>query len=152
MGAIAIIIWFAAIGFGLFLLGVWLVELDRDAERSAATRFPVPVISAHAVLAIGGVPVWLVYLVTDDHKLAWLSAAILACVAILGSTMAIRWIGVRRSIVPGRPAAVWPDSGPAAPVIPAERKLPPVAVICHGLAALTTVTLVVLTALGVGIS
>jgi hypothetical protein len=150
MGAIAAIIWFAAIGFGVFLLGIWLVELDRDAKRSAATRFPVPVISAHAMLAIGGVPVWLAYLVTDDQELAWLAVAILAGVAVLGATMAIRWIGVLRSIVPDQTPAMLPGSGHVLPVIPAERKFPPVAVICHGLAAITTVTLVVLAALGVG--
>jgi hypothetical protein len=34
--------------------------------------------------------------------------------------------------------------------VPAERNFPLVAVICHGVVAVTTVTLVVLTALGVG--
>jgi hypothetical protein len=132
------------------MLAIWLVELDRDVPRTAATRLPIPVISAHALLAIGGVPVWLVYLVTGEQKVAWLAAAILAGVAVLGLTMAIRWIGVLRTTPRGPAAATWPDPDRPARAVPAEREFPLAAVVGHGIAAVTTVTFVVLTALGIG--
>jgi len=36
------------------LLAIWLIEYDREFQRAAATRLPVPVIFLHAVLAVGG--------------------------------------------------------------------------------------------------
>jgi hypothetical protein len=148
MKLIAVLAWCTAIGFGVFMLAIWLVELDRDVPRTVATRMPIPVISAHALLAIAGVPVWLVYLVTDEHTVAWLAAAMLACVAVLGLTMAIRWIGVLRTTPRVSAPAVGP--GRPAPAVPAEREFPVAAVISHGIAAVTTVTFVVLIALGIG--
>ena len=152
MSIVAAFTWFGAIGFGVFLFAIWLVELDRDVQRSAATRLPVPVISTHALLAIGGVPIWLLYLVTDDERLAWTSVALLGGVALLGLIMAIRWIKVIRTPLPAPvpAAAVWPGEQRALSTVPAERNFPPFAVICHGIVAVTTVTLVVLTALGIG--
>jgi hypothetical protein len=58
MSAAALLVWMATVLVGLVLLIVWLMEYDRDFQRAAATRLPVPVISAHALLGIGGLLVW----------------------------------------------------------------------------------------------
>src|SRR5262249_30983456 len=79
---------------------------DPDFQRAAATRLPVPVISSHVTLAIGGLVVWVVYLLTDDEILAWVTLADLAIVVTLGLTIAGRWISVYRS-------RELPESGPA---------------------------------------
>jgi len=157
MSLVAVITWFVTICFGLFLLGIWLVEYDRDSQRATATRLPVPVLSAHALLAVAGLPIWLVYLVTDDHKLAWAAAVILGCVAILGLTMVFRWFGVYRAHrAPGAaetvpaPMAFAPRLRPELPAAPAERNFPIVVVMTHGLFALVTLALVWLTAFGIG--
>jgi hypothetical protein len=157
MSVLAVITWFVTICFGLFLLGIWLVEYDRDSHRATATRLPVPVLSAHALLAVAGLPIWLVYLVTDDHKLAWTAAAILGCVALLGLTMVFRWFGVYRAhrapgvaeTVPATMAFV-PQLTPELPAAPAERNFPIVIVLTHGFFALVTIALVWLTAFGIG--
>ncbi len=57
----------------------------------------MPVISAHALLAIGGLGLWGYYLFNGAARLAWATVAILAIVAVLGLIMAARWIVVYRA-------------------------------------------------------
>src|SRR5262245_38845471 len=96
MSAAALFTWMATVLCGLILLVIWLMEYDRDFQSVAATRLPVPVISIHALLGIGGLTVWGFYLVTDDDPLAWATVADLGVVAVLGLVMAGRWITVSR--------------------------------------------------------
>jgi hypothetical protein len=156
MSLVAVITWFITICFGLFLLGIWLVEYDRDGDRGRASRLPVPVISGHALLAVAGVPVWLVYIVTDDKKLARLAALILGGVAVLGLTMVVRWIGVYRTyrtpapspaVVP--PTSAFGSPAPTLTAIPPERNFPITVILCHGIFAVVTIILVLLAAFDV---
>jgi len=155
MSFAAVITWFITICFGLLLLGIWLVEYDRDGRRGGASRLPVPVISGHALLAVVGVPIWLVYIVTDERKLAWAATFILVGVALLGLTMIIRWIGVYRAYrAVAESAAVTVTTAfgvSSAPALasPPERNFPVAVVVCHGVFAVATVILVLLTTLGV---
>src|SRR5258708_39286767 len=50
--------WLITASAGLYLLAIWLIEYDREFQSAAATRLPVPVISAHVLLAVGGLAVW----------------------------------------------------------------------------------------------
>ena len=93
----ALLTWIMTAAGGLYLLTIWLIEYDREFQSVAATRLPVPVISSHALLAVTGLVLWAIYLITDIPGLDWLVAAILGVVAILGLTMAARWIGVYRA-------------------------------------------------------
>jgi hypothetical protein len=155
MSFAAVITWFITICYGLLLLGIWLVEYDRDGRRrGGSSRLPVPVISGHALLAVAGVPIWLVYIVTDERRLAWVATFMLVGVALLGLTMIIRWIGVYRAYrAVAEPVAVTATAfgaSPApAPAGPPERNFPVAVVVCHGVFAVTTVVLVLLTTLGV---
>jgi hypothetical protein len=67
----------------------------------------------------------------------------------LGLIMAVRWIGVYRAFAAAKTGA-GPGSPRAQSAIPPERNFPLPVVIAHGVFAVTTVTLVLLTALGVG--
>lgn len=80
------------------------------------------------------------------HVLAWTAFGLLVPVALLGLAMFARWIPVHR----GRAAR--PAAATAAPDRegPAEGHFPVAVVVGHGLAAVTTVVLVLLTALGIG--
>ena len=93
---------------GFFLLSIWIIEYDREYQRAAATRLPVPVISAHALLAVTGLVLWILYLIVDEERVAWAAAGILGIVAILGLVMAARWIHVYRAFA--APARRWPGS------------------------------------------
>jgi hypothetical protein len=168
MGVVALVTWMATAGGGLYLLAVWLIEYDREFQTSARTRLPVPVISAHALLAVTGLVFWSAYLFTDSKLLAWAALAILGVVAALGLTMAVRWLRVFRKPAPeaaARPAGfspvaaggvgIVPGPGPAqtwraaaqAAIVPPERNFPVPVVILHGLLAVTTVALVAITTL-----
>jgi hypothetical protein len=153
MGVIALFVWLVTAAAGLYLLAIWLIEYDRDFQSAAATRLPVPVISGHALLAITGLVVWGAYLLFDNARLAWAAVAILGAVAVLGLTMAVRWLGVYRTAVASTAGAGAGAGGGAvlapAPAVPPERNFPVVVVISHGIFAVATLLLVLLTALGV---
>jgi hypothetical protein len=129
--------WMATVALGLILLVIWLMEYDHDFQSVAATRLPVPLISTHALLGIGGLVVWGFYVVTDADPLGWTSVADLSVVAILGLTMAARWVGVYRAY---GAAATMPSSVIA---VPPERHFPRPVILIHGIFALTTIGMVV---------
>jgi len=178
MPVYALITWILTALGGLYLLAIWLIEYDPDFQRASATRLPVPVVSSHALLAVGGLVIWIMYLVTDKDAFEWATIAILAFVVTFGLTMAVRWIGVYRG-GPAAPAAAvmtgpaTSNRGPRDPwtpseawseadlqtrstreltAVPPERHFPVTVVIGHGLFAVATVVLVLLTILGVGVS
>jgi len=168
MSELALLTWVVTALGGLFLLAIWLIEYDPDFQRAAATRLPVPVISGHAMLAIGGLATWVTYLITGDDQFAWATLAILAAVVSLGLSMATRWVGVYRSTAkPARArvvaaAATGPGGAAIAGqlpggneqardfLVPPERHFPLAVVIGHGIFAFTTVVLVLLTTLNIG--
>lgn len=155
----AMLSWVMTAAGGLYLLTIWLIEYDREFQSAAATRLPVPVISTHALLAITGMGVWAVYLLTDSDSLTLAAAGILVVVAILGLIMAARWIKVyqaystrgRRARVPAAvPVGVGGGYGAhtgGRVAIPPERHFPVPVVIIHGIFATATIVLVVMVAL-----
>jgi hypothetical protein len=181
MPVIALITWIVTALGGLYLLAIWLIEYDPDFQRAAATRLPVPVISGHVLLALGGLAAWIIYLLTDMATFAFATVGILAFVATLGLTMAVRWVGVYRATPTRPPVAVFtgPASAAGGPrdawtpgqaqavsrtsapgldwrpgelAVPPERHFPLTVVIAHGIFAIVTIVLVLLTVLGVGSS
>jgi len=144
MSVAALFTWMVTICAGLVLFVIWIIEYDREFQSAAATRLPVPVISAHALLGMGGLLLWIGYLLVGQERLAWATVAALSAVALLGLIMAGRWIRVYRSFV---------DPGPSFTrtiVVPPERNFPVPVVVAHGILAVTTLVLVLFTALGVG--
>jgi hypothetical protein len=146
MGFATVITWFATVLMGLFMLTVWLIENDVTGQGVAPSRLPVPVIFAHLLLAASGLTVWVAFLVFDRKMLAWTAVGILGAIALLGATMFARWIPVYRA--GGNPAggAARPSAG--AHAIPAEGNFPVLVVAAHGLLAVSTLVLALLTALG----
>lgn len=144
MSVAALFTWMITVLAGLILLVIWIIEYDPEFQGAAATRLPVPVISAHALLGLGGLMLWIGYLLEDQAQLAWATVAALGTVASLGLVMAARWIRVYRTVV---------DPGPSLTrqmPVPPERNFPLPVVVLHGILAVTTVVLVLFTALGVG--
>jgi hypothetical protein len=146
MALVALLTWILTVLAGLFLLAIWLIEYDPDYQSAAATRLPIPVIAGHVLLAISGLGLWIGYLVTGADKFAWGALAVLGAVVTLGITMAARWVVVRRY----GPTAVVGASGTVHVPVPPERHFPVSVVVGHGILALTTLTLVLLSNLGIG--
>jgi hypothetical protein len=141
MSAASLFAWIATVLVGLLLLVIWLMEYDPEFQSAAATRLPVPLISTHAVLGMAGLLLWGGYLLADEDRLAWATMADLGIAVVLGGTMAWRWIRVYRT-----PKST--DPSPTEVVtVPPERHFPLPAVILHGVLAITTIVLVVITAL-----
>ncbi len=170
MSLAALFSWLITVSGGLYLLIIWLIEYDHEFQSGAATRLPVPVISAHALLAVTGLGLWGYYLFSDSTRLVWAAVAILAVVAALGLLMAARWVVVYRThrtprvavAAAGAHGAAVSLFNPAAtdrfgavrgasPQVagPPERHFPLPVVIAHGIFATVTIVLVVLTALHV---
>jgi hypothetical protein len=163
MAYLALIAWFITVLGGLYMLAVWLIENDATDQRHATSRLPLPIIVGHMSLAVTGLAVWVAYLLLDRSALAWAALGILAAIALLGLTMFARWIPVYRTTgAQARPPQVARSSlfepAPARAAatatavydVPPEGAFPLVVVLAHGTFAASTITFVVLTALGVG--
>ncbi|HJP75563.1 MAG TPA: hypothetical protein VJ914_14935 [Pseudonocardiaceae bacterium] len=147
MSIAALIAWVVAAGGGFVLLGTWIAKGGLRAPRTS--HFPPAVIFGHFALAAAGLVVWIVYLVLDSALLAWIALGLLVLVAVLGFTMFLRWIPsyqARRTVAAG---AGGPGAATTAETAPAEQHFPVVVVGAHGLFAVATVVLVLLSALGV---
>jgi hypothetical protein len=138
----ALIAWVITAGGGFVLLSIWLMRGGMQQAQEAGNRIRPPLILSHFLLAAGGLVVWIIYLISDNDSLAWIAFGILAIVAVLGFTMFGIWLR-RRQARTGMTEV-------AAPGVPAEQHFPVSVVGLHGLLAVTTVVLVLLTALDVG--
>ena len=144
MGVAALISWFVTAFVGLYLLAVWLIENDVTERGTVASRLPGPVILTHVLLALTGLVVWVVHLLSGSASWGWAAVGILALIATLGLTMFTRWIPVHAAFV-----AAESTRGISADFdFPAERAFPLTVVVGHGLLAVTTLILVLLATLG----
>lgn len=156
MDIAALIFWILTAGGGFYLLGTWLMKGGARAPATGGgSRFPVPLIFGHFVLAAAGLVLWIIYVITDTDALAWIAFIILIVVALLGFTMFARWLPTYRAGGSGSTAPAGTTTGAPAGATaigdgPAERHFPVAIVGGHGLLAATTLVLVLLTALGVG--
>jgi hypothetical protein len=140
----ALIAWLITAGGGFVLLAIWLMRGGMQQAQEAGNRIRPPLILSHFLLAAGGLVVWIIFLISDSDALAWIAFAILAVVAVLGFTMFAIWLRRRQAQTGGAEMAT--------PGVPAEQHFPVPVVGVHGLLAVTTVVLVLLTALDVGSS
>jgi manganese efflux pump family protein len=156
MAIAALVTWLITAGGGLVMLAAWLARggtrapsssVAVGAARSGAgaagmpvhepTRLKPPLVFGHVGIAVAGLVVWIAYLVTDDDRLAWTSFILLLPVALLGLTMFVRWVQAGDHRRDSSVGAARPESAFPLPVV-----------IAHGVFAVTTVVLVLLTALG----
>ncbi|WP_329416416.1 hypothetical protein OG802_32770 [Streptomyces sp. NBC_00704] len=154
MAIAALITWVVTALGGFYLLGTWIRRGGVRQQQSGTSRLPALVLFGHFALAAIGLVIWIVYVVTDQDALAWTAFGLLLPVALLGFVMLARWIPVHRERAAATTA---PSAAPAAAAtgaaddaVPAERHFPLAVVLAHGLFAVLTLVLVLLTALGVG--
>jgi manganese efflux pump family protein len=134
MAVVALVTWVVTAGFGSTMLYLWISKGGLQAVRGGTdqtSRFAPGLVFGHFTLAAAGLILWIVYTITDTEGLTWVAFVLLVVVAVLGDLLFFRW---RRGL------------GSAA----VESALPKPVVYTHGLFAVTTIVLVLLTALGVG--
>lgn len=136
MGVGALITWLITALGGFYLLGTWI--RNGGTRQPSTSKFPPGLIFGHFALAAAGLVVWIIYLFAGLGALAWVAFALLLPVAVLGFTMLARWwTGRGQTTVTTEQAA-------------AEQRFPIPVIAGHGLFAVATVVLVLLTALGIG--
>lgn len=147
MAIAALITWLVTAGFGSFMVFRWRSHGGLSRDGASATHFPPARVFTHLGLAVAGLVVWIIYLVTDDDLWAWIAVVDLVLVALLGTLLARQWAKDGRAAMVGthRPA-----QGASGPVDLAEQHIPRPPVVVHGVFAVSTLVLVLLTALGVG--
>jgi hypothetical protein len=138
----ALVTWVATAGGGFFLLAIWVARGGMRQGREPGSRIRPVLILSHFALAAAGLVIWIAFVATDNDTLAWIAFVILAVVALLGWTMFAIWYRRRQS----RGAV----AEAVDPGTPAEQHFPVAVVGLHGTLAVTTVVLVLLTAIGVG--
>ena len=136
----ALISWIVTALGGFVLLGLW-VRNGGMASREPGRRIKPPLIFTHFGLAALGLVLWIIYVFNGSDTLAWIAFGILVVVALIGWTMFAIWWQRRQAVAAASP--------PSMSSKPAEQSFPVGIVTLHGLLAVTTVVLVVLTAIGV---
>lgn len=142
MSIAALLTWLATALGGFYMLGLWLS--GGGARREGSSALPVPVVFGHFLLAAAGLVVWVIYLFAGGGTLTWTAFVLLLPVALLGFVMFARWLAAARTpavrTTGGAPGAAAADA-------PAEHSFPRPVVFGHGLLAVATLLLVLLTAL-----
>lgn len=141
MGIAALITWLLTAAGGFYLLATWLAKGGRQRN----SHLPPAVIFSHLALAAAGLVLWIIYVLVDYDLLGWAAFILLVPVAALGFVMFARWIPTYRR---APSASAGPGTAGASAV--AEGHFPVAVVAGHGLLAVITVVLVLLTDLGVG--
>jgi hypothetical protein len=134
MAIVALVTWLITAVLGSTMLYLWISKGGLQAARGGteqSSRFAPGLVFGHFLLAAGGLIVWIVYVVADTEALTWIAFVLLVAVAVLGDLLFLRW---------------WRGRGSGA----VESGLPKPVVYTHGVFAVTTIVLVLLTALGVG--
>jgi manganese efflux pump family protein len=140
----ALIAWILTAGGGFVLLATWI--RGGGHRQPGNSNFPPAVIFGHFGLAALGLVIFIVYVVSGSHALAWVAFVLLVPVALLGFAMFARWLPAYR-----RRGTLTGAAEKATASAPAERNFPVAVVGAHGVLAVVTVVLVLLTALGVGV-
>jgi manganese efflux pump family protein len=134
MPVVALVTWLVTAVLGFTMLYLWISKGGLQAARGGtdrSSRFAPELVFGHFLLAAAGLIVWIVYVAADTEALTWIAFVLLIAVAVLGDLLFLRW---------------WRGRGSDA----VESGLPKPIVYTHGVFAVTTIVLVLLTALGVG--
>lgn len=130
MAVTALITWLITAVGGFVMLGRWI---GRGGHRpGGGSRLSPPMVFTHFVLAAAGLVVWIIYVFAGGDALTWVAFVLLLPTALLGFTMFARWLGSRGTTTP-------------------ESSFPMPVVLGHGAFAATTLVLVLLAALGIGV-
>jgi hypothetical protein len=151
MAIAALITWIITAGFGSFMLIRWATRGGLRQVPGAGTNFPRVRVFAHFGLAAAGLIVWIIYLVTGNTLWAWIAVADLILVALLGGLLVRQWTKDGRAAMASAARSDTAAAPPATGTVDlAEQHIPRPPVVLHGVFAVSTVILVLLSAIGIG--
>ena len=146
----ALISWVLTASLGFVMLTIW-IRRGGIGQRLSGPYIRPPFIFGHFGLAALGLVLWIVYLITDTDALKWIALVIVLAVAVLGWTMFAFWYQRRRGVTTATsgPGAMRASFG-GGDGVAAEQHFPIPVITLHGVLAILTVLLVLLTAVGIG--
>jgi hypothetical protein len=158
MSIAALITWIVTAGFGFFMLIRWATRGGVKKVDGAGTHLPPVRVFTHFGLAAAGLIIWIIYVVTDSTILAWIAVVDLVIIATIGVVMVRQWAKDGRAAMAAAAAGAGDANAgtvearrvDAGTVDLAEQHIPRPPVVLHGIFAVSTLILVLLTALGLG--
>jgi hypothetical protein len=165
MGLAALIAWLLTASIGGYMLRTWVARGGLRRQRATGVGVPPGVVFGHAGVALSGLAVWISYLSSGWHPLAWIGVTLVCAAICLGICTVTLWTPypVLREPGAGREDLERPDehhdvftvtdemiASLLAEPVPVRRRrvhLLPLIPLVHGFGALTTFMLTVTAAL-----
>jgi manganese efflux pump family protein len=129
VGWAALVAWITTAAGGLALAAQWV----RHGGLRQGTGIRPARLVLHVLLAVAGLGLWVVFVVTGEPAWGWFGLALLAGVIGVGLSMLVIWLRGR--------------SGKEATELPAESAFPVPLVLLHGALGLTTFVLALVAAI-----
>jgi len=91
MGLAALIAWLLTAGIGGYMLRTWVARGGLRRQRATGVGVPPGVVFGHAGAALAGLTVWISYLSSGWHPLAWIGVALVCAAICLGICTVTLW-------------------------------------------------------------
>ncbi len=91
LGLAALIAWLLTVGIGGYMLRTWVARGGLRRQRATGVGVPPGVVFSHAGAALAGLTVWISYLSSGWHPLAWIGVALVCAAICLGICTVTLW-------------------------------------------------------------
>jgi hypothetical protein len=121
-GTAALIAWLTTAGVGVYMLRTWIARGGLRRQRATGVGVPPGVVFGHASAALTGLAVWIGFLGSGWHPLAWIGVVLICAAITLGICTVTLWtpypVRPEPAAGEGTEFAVagwpgWPSGGPA---------------------------------------
>jgi manganese efflux pump family protein len=90
-GIAALISWLLTAGIGVYMLRTWVARGGLARQRATGVGVPPQVVFGHAGVALTGLAVWVSYVISGWHPLAWLGVILVGTAITLGICTVTLW-------------------------------------------------------------
>ena len=90
-GTAALIAWLTTAGIGVYMLRTWIARGCLRRQRATGVGVPPGVVFGHASAALTGLAVWIGFLASGWHPLAWIGVVLICAAITLGICTVTLW-------------------------------------------------------------
>ena len=87
----ALLAWLFTVGFGGYMLQTWIARGGLQRQRATGVGVPPALVFGHASAAVAGLAIWLGFLASGWHLLAWLAVTLVCAAICLGVCTVTLW-------------------------------------------------------------
>jgi hypothetical protein len=91
VGIAALISWLLTASIGVYMLRTWIARGGLARQRATGVGVPPQMVFGHASVALTGLAVWVIYLSSGWHPLAWLGVVLVGTAITLGICTVTLW-------------------------------------------------------------